>query len=421
MTAVRRTHRWRGVVAIALLASAVGVFATRPLVLLAGAVGAGFAAYPWLRSPPSVELDVTRSLTPTDPAAGDDVTVTVRVRNVGDSTLSDLRIVDGVPPMLTVSNGTPRHAAFLRPGSTTEFEYDVEAAHGRHQFDPATVVARDITGSTEVETSVSADAAIECAAAVPEVPLREQTTLGSGRVLTPDGGSGIEFHKTREYNTGDPMSRIDWKRRAKTGELTTIEFREERPASVLLCLDARACAYRAASEDEPNAVACSREAISQLLTAVGNGRDAVGLAAVGRELCWHRPGRGTDHLADARQLLASHRTFSTVPPAVDADWSPSGQFDELRRRLGDQTQVFLFSPLTDEEVASFALELENSRTAVTVVCPDVTTAETPGSRFAAVEREERVRRLRGGGVTVVPWSPSEPLGPELLRAKERGL
>lgn len=421
MTTVRRTRRWRGVAAVALLASAVGVLATEPLVLLAGAVGAGFAAYPWLRSPPSVELDVSRSTTPSDPAAGDDVTVTVRVRNVGDATLTDLRIVDGVPPMLTVTEGTPRHAAVLRPGSTTEFSYVIEAAHGRHQFDPATAVARDVTGATEVETTVRADDAIECAAAVPEVPLREQTTLGSGRVLTADGGEGIEFHKTREYHAGDPMSRIDWKRKAKTGELSTVEFREERPASVLLCLDARPCAYRAADEDEPNAVACSREALSQLLTAVGSERNAVGLAAVGRELCWHRPGRGTDHLAEARQLLASHPAFSTVPPSLDADWSAEGQFEEIRRRLGEQTQVFLFSPLTDEAAASFALELESARTAVTVVCPDVTTTDTPGGRFAAVERDDRVRRLRSGGVSVVPWSPDEPLGPELLRAKERGL
>lgn len=421
MTTVRRTRRWRGVVAIALLASAVGVFATRPLVLLAGAIGAGYAAYPWLRSPPSVELDVSRSVTPTDPAAGEDVTVTVRVRNVGSSTLADLRVVDGVPPMLTVSEGTPRHAAVLRPGSTTEFAYGIEAAHGRHQFDPTTVVARDVTGATEVETTVSAEDAIECASDVPEVPLRQQTTLGSGRVVTPDGGSGIEFHKTRDYHAGDPMSRIDWKRRAKTGELTTVEFREERPASVLLCLDARPCAYRAADEDEPNAVACGREGLTQLLTAVGSGRDAVGVAAVGREACWLPPGRGTEHRSKARRLIASHPAFSTVPPSLDADWETEGQFEEIRRRLSERTQVFLFSPLTDEAVTSFALELEGSGTAVTVVCPDVTTTETTGGRLATIERDDRIRRLRSAGATVVPWSPNESLGPALLRATERGL
>jgi uncharacterized protein (DUF58 family) len=396
------------------------VFATNPLALLLGAVGAGFAAYPWLSSPPSVALDVTRIVEPTNPADGETVTVTVRVQNVGDSILSDLRIIDGVPPMLSVSSGTPRHAAVLRPGAVTEFSYGVRAAHGRHQFDPATVVARDVTGATEVEASVSTDTAIECAAAVPEVPLRQQTMLGSGRIATADGGSGIEFHQTREYQLGDPLSRIDWKRRAKTGELTTIEFREERPTSVLLCLDAGPRAYRAASEETPNAVACGREGLSQLLRSLGDSRNTVGVAAVGRELAWLSPARGSDHVAAARHTLGSNPAFSTVPPDVDAEWDTDGQFREVRRRLDHGTQVVLFSPLTDDAVTTFALELENRGNAVTVVCPDVTTTTTLGGRLATVERDARIRRLRSAGVTVVDWNPADPLGPALIRARERG-
>ena len=418
MTTVRRTRRWRGVVAVALFACAAGLLVQDSLVLLLGAVGVGYAAYPWLSSAPSVELELERSVEPTDPAAGDDVDVTVRVRNVGDETLTDVRLVDGVPPMLTVSSGTPRHAAVLRPGGTTAFTYAVRAEHGRHQFDPATVLARDVAGATEVETTVRADTAVECAASVPEVPLRRQTRRGSGTVPTDEGGSGTEFHQTREYRTGDPLSRIDWKRRAKTGELTTVEFREERLASVVLCLDARASAYRAAGEDEPNAVACGREGLSQLLTSLADSRNPVGLAAVGREPCWLPPGAGDDHLARARRRVGSHPAFSTLPPSPGTDWEADGQLEQLRRRLSPGTQVVLFSPLSDEAVTSFALRLEGSGTAVTVVCPDVTTTATRGGRLATVERTARIRRLRSAGVRVVDWSPSDPLGPELLRARE---
>jgi uncharacterized protein (DUF58 family) len=405
-------------VAVALFASAVGVLTKSPDVLLLGTVGAGFAAYPWLTSAPSVDVEVSRSVEPTDAEAGTDVTVTVEVHNAGSSTLTDLRLVDGVPPMLTVSGGTPRHAAFLRPGGTTEFSYDVRAEHGRHQFDPATVLARDVAGAVEVETSVQTETTIECAAAVPEVPLRQQTMPGSGTVTTDDGGSGIEFHQTREYQSGDPLSRIDWKRRAKTGDLVTVEFREERPASVVLCLDARPAAYRAAGDEEPNAVACGREGMAQLLTALADSRNPVGLAAVGRESCWLPPAGGSDHLANARHRMATHPAFSTVPPAPDADWGTDGQLRQLRRRLDPGTQVLLFSPLTDEAVTSFALELEGIGTAVTVVSPDVTTTETRGGRLATVERRDRIRRLRGAGVRVVDWSPTDPLGPELIRAQE---
>ncbi|SFR33143.1 DUF58 domain-containing protein [Halogeometricum limi] len=418
MTTVRRTRRWRGVVAVALFACAIGLLVQDATVLLLGAVGAGYAAYPWLSSPPSVELAVERSVEPTDPAAGDEVSVTVRVRNVGSETLSDVRLVDGVPPMLTVCSGTPRHAAVLRPGGTTEFTYAVRAEHGRHQFDPTTVLARDVTGATEVETTVHAETAVACAASVPEVPLRRQTRHGTGTVPTDEGGSGTEFHQTREYRTGDPLSRIDWKRRAKTGELTTVEFREERLASVVLCLDARAPAYRAAGDEEPNAVACGREGLSQLLTALADTRNPVGLAAVGRESCWLPPGSGDDHLARARRRVGSHPAFSTLPPSPETDWETDGQLRQLRRRLSPGTQVVLFSPLADEAMTAFALELEGAGTAVTVVVPDVTTTATRGGQLAAIERTERIRRLRSAGVRVVDWSPSDPLGPELLRAQE---
>ncbi|ELZ30945.1 hypothetical protein C474_10801 [Halogeometricum pallidum JCM 14848] len=418
MTTVRRTRRWRGVVAVALFAAAVGLLAKDPVVLLLGAVGAGYAAYPWLTSPPTVDLDLTRTVDPHDAEAGTDVDVTVRVRNTGSSTLTDLRVVDGVPPMLTVSGGTPRHAAFLRPGATTEFSYAVRAEHGRHQFDPATAIARDAAGAHEVETTVQTDTAIECAATVPEVPLRQQTMRAGGSVVTDEGGAGTEFHQTREYRSGDPLSRIDWRRRAKTGELTTIEFREERLASVVLCLDARPSAYRATDEDEPHAVACGREGMAQVLTALADTRNPVGVAAVGRQPCWLPPRTGSDHLAEARRRMGSHPAFSTVPPAPDADWGADGQLEQLRRRLDPGTQVVLFSPLADEAVTAFALELERGGTAVTVVSPDPTTTATRGGRLATVERDDRIRRLRSAEVRVVDWDPAEPLGPELVRARE---
>jgi len=61
-----------------------------------------------------------------------------------------------------------------------------------------------------------------------DLPLRGLTTKYHGRVPTDVGGAGVEFHATREYRRGDPVKRIDWNRRARTGELATLELREER-------------------------------------------------------------------------------------------------------------------------------------------------------------------------------------------------
>lgn len=417
MSQVRTTHRWRGVVAVGLVAGASGAFLRRPSLLLVGAVAVAFAAYPRITTAPAVDLELDRRVHEGSPDHGDPVEVTVTVHNAGDGTLADLRVVDGVPPMLSVTDGTPRHATALRPGESATFSYEVTAKHGTHWFDPATAIVRDVSGATEVETDVEAETAIECATPVPEVPLRRQTTRHVGRILTDDGGSGVEFHGTREYRRGDSLARVDWRRFAKTGELTTVEYREERVASVVLCVDARGPAYRARADDEPHAVSYGLAATEQLLSALEATPNFVGVAAIGREFCWLAPGASPDHVSRARRLLATHPALSTKPPS-DGDGHADRQVTELRKRLDAETQVVLVSPLTDGDAAEAALELEAAGHSVTVVSPDVTAPGTVGTRLAAVERDHRITSLRESGVVAVDWDPAESLGTTLIETGE---
>ncbi|MDS0282293.1 DUF58 domain-containing protein [Haloarcula onubensis] len=425
---VRSTGRWRGIAAVALCFVAVGVLTDRPATLLVGVVGAGLAAYPRLSRPPTVDLELERRLADSRPGPGEPVTVTTRVTNTGGRTLADCRIVDGVPAMLSVASGSPRHAAVLRPGETTEFSYDVETEPGRHQFDPATVVARDITGAHEVETTVAAGTEIQCADAVPELPVREQPNGHAGRLVTDEGGSGIEFHSVREYRPGDPMGRIDSKRWARTGELTTVEFREERPTSVLLLVDARAPAYRAPADGRPNAVAHCLAGVEQLVSALSETRDAVGLAAFGRELCFRPPGVGSDHETALWELLATHPAFDATPPGhvragSGADAESDGDIDQqatlLRKQLGSDTQVVVLSPLADEAIVETVRTLAAAGHTTTVISPDVTAEGSLGRRLARRERRLRLRALRGADIPVVDWDPTTPLGTVLLDERRR--
>jgi uncharacterized protein (DUF58 family) len=463
MATYRTTNRWRGVVAVALFAGAIGVFGKRPDVLLCAVVGVVFAVYPRVTGPPTVDLELERAVSDSAPGHDEAAEVAVTVRNVGDSTLPDLRIVDGVPPMLPVTGGSARHAAILRPGESTTFSYELTARHGTHTFEDATVVARDVSGMHEVETEVSAETEIECHAAVPEVPLRAQSEYRSGRLVTGESGSGIEFHQTREYQSGDPLSRIDWNRYARTGDLTTVEFHEERAASVVCCIDARPPAYRGRG-DEPHAVSYSVAAAEEILSALLDARDRVGVAAFGRDLLWLAPGRGPDHAARSRQVLATHPTLSMQPPEAARTASPQlmadggatssaaqtttwvrtttgiqpgtdartgtgaqteaqteteAQTAELQKRLGADTQLILLTPLLDDAIVEAALSLEAGGNAVTVVSPDVTTDETLGGRLARIQRDNRVTSLQGSGVPVVDWDTDDSLGTVLLHAVGR--
>lgn len=420
MTTTRRTHHWRGVVAVALVAGALGILLKRPYVLLAACLGVGYAIYPRLLSPPTVELALDRRVSDANPSPGEEVTVEVAVTNGGDSTLRDLRLVDGVPAMLSVSDGSARHAAVLRPGATTTFTYALIAEHGAHQFRAATAIARDLSGRSEVETTIEAETDdIECRRDLADPPVTDTDNPFPGNILTSGNGEGIEFSRTREYRAGDDPSRIDWKHYARTGTLATIEYRQERAVSVVVCIDARASAYRG-REGGPHAVSHGVAAAQELLDAVWDADERAGLAAIGREFCWLPPDRGTDHRHQARQLLLTHPTLSPQPPE-DAD--PNGdrvasQFRELRMRLDRDTQLVMVSPLADEFIVEEALELAADRP-TTVVSPDVTTTESPGDRLAAVERRNRLYALRRGGASLVDWNTEQSLARALLGAKKR--
>lgn len=428
---IRTTGRWRGVVGVALLAVAAGVLAKRPSLLLVGAVAVVFAAYPLVTTPPDPDLSVRRTVDPASPDDGDPVTVRTTVRNEGDRTVFDLRIVDGTPPMLPVTGGSPRAATALRPGGEATLEYELRARPGRHRFQPTTLLCRNVSGSVEVETAVAARTTIECAARLPSVPLRARSRHRTGPLVTDEGGSGLEFHSVAEYEWGDPASRIDWRRFARTGELTSIAFRTERLADVVLCVDVRPAAFRASDAAEPHAVAHAVDAADRIGDTLLEANHRVGLAAIGRDGSLLAPGNGPEHADRFRNRLMTDPAFSLTPPSsartdsVDGS-DPSGRIDSpentdsvdgqlsrLRTRIGSNTQVILLTPLCDEEAHRIARRLDGEGAAVTVVSPDVTTDRTAGGRLARLEREHRLTDLRNAGVPAVDWDPTEPLGAAL--------
>ncbi|EMA39454.1 hypothetical protein C448_14645 [Halococcus morrhuae DSM 1307] len=393
---VRRTGRWQGVSALALIAGAVGILADSAGLVLVGVVGVVFAGFARAAQPPTVDLSIERSVSDAEPASEQEVTVTVTIENTGDSVLSDLRIIDGVPPALAVESGSPRLATALRPGETTTFSYDVSAARGRHAFEPAFAIARDASGAVERRHEVVAtdETPITCVPALDAqvtIGLRQQTIGQPGRVLTDIGGSGVAFHTTREYRPGDPLSRIDWNRKAKTGDLSTVDFREERAAAVERSVAASGALYVALTDAE----------------------NPVGIAALAPESCWLAPGLGASHRARARELLATHPALAPTPP--EEPFFPSIRLRRLRRRLPSEAQLLVCSPLCDDYIVGLLQRLDASGHRVTVLSPDPTSDETPGQRVARTERTLRLSTLRAAGIPVVDWG-AESLAVALARA-----
>ena len=414
MTSVERTHRWRITFWFVLFTTTAGLYLEAPVVFLASIIGVAYAGYPLFVSPPPVDVELSRTVTDETPDHGDPVTVTVTITNTGPQTLPDLRIIDGVPALLTVVDGTPRHTATLRPGGSTTFQYTITAKHGNHRFTPATVIAHDISGGTRIETEIAAGKKttvcedLDCTVDLREFGLRQEARQYAGQTPSDASGAGLEFQQTRTYQRGDPINRIDWKRYAQTGGLTTVEFREEHRTAVVLYLDARPDAVRAAAATDPHAVAYCVAAAQEVLAALKNQHEQVGVAIFGTDFNWRAPRASQQQYAQIDRLLRAHE-YDQPTPVDDTATSSGMDIHQLLAQTQGTLEVIMFSPLIDEFGETAAQQLDARGHAVTVVSPDVTTDRTVSEEFVRVERANRVRMLRNRGVPVADWSPEDPL------------
>lgn len=416
MSVTRWTNRWRGITAGAMAALGLGLVLQRPALLLASVVAVAYAAAARSATDPEPSLAVDRSIDAETADPGDTVRVTTRVVNDG-GTLLDLRLFDGVPEGLTVTEGRARACAALRPGGVVTLEYAVAAADGEHTWGPVTAISRDASGAREVELEVAGpDTRLTCVPRIESAqafPLRALTTPHTGQVASREAGAGVEFHSLREYRPGDPMGHVDWHHLARTGELATQEFHAERMASVVLLFDVRPSAYVGRPDLDANAVAYALSGGRRLLGRLLDDGNRVGVAGLGTDICWLAPGLGRDHRTRAEQFLATAPELSTTPP--DGAFIPSTIL-ELRKRLQGDRQIVWFSPVVDRYGVEVPRRLESAGHAVTVVSPDMTDDATPGRRLARANRRLRLDELRGGGIRVVDWRPPELLDVALERA-----
>lgn len=421
LPATQSTGRRRQLLVAVLALSGVGVLFGYSGAVLVGTVGIALTAAARFSSPtPSVTL--SRELGQTDPAPGEDVTVTVTVHNEGERTLTDLRLLDGVPAGLHVVEDSPRFSTALRPGKTATFSYTVRAVEGRHTFEPAIAVVSDLLGATEQVDAVHASAQpsqISCgfdeqrdATGI----VRPQVTRRAGAIEGNTSGAGLEFDSVREYRRGDPPSRINWHHHAKTGTLSTVDFREPRQPNVVLVVDARQTAYVAATDTSVPAPRHSASAAATLSASLLSNVVPVGLATVGTD-CWVPPTCGGEQELRLRHRLAGAQAVPWTPPSEST--AIDDAVESLKTRLTPSTQLVVLSPLTDDESVRLCRRLAAAGHEMTVLSPDCTRESTVEGAYAGIERWRRCSELRSVGVSVYDWTPETPLAEVFSRGTNR--
>jgi uncharacterized protein (DUF58 family) len=445
--------RFTGALLATLALAGAGIASGQRTLFVAAAVPLVFVLFGALSTPASPDrMRVERTFSQSSPLPGDYVDVTLTVENTSEQVLPDVRVADGVPADLRVVDGRTEAAVALPAGESTTVDYTVVADRGQFGFDEPTARLRGVSaaGVRTATLSATGDDVLDCRVTVADLPLRRQTTAYAGDLPTDTGGPGIEFHSTRDYQRGDPVSRINWRRYAKTGDLSTVNYRERRSAAVVLAVDARQVSDVSARAGTPSGASLSAYAAAQTVEPLEQAGHQVGLAVFGlddpdsgiEDPAWIPPGSGDAHHARLASVLDAALTDAGTESDVETDADPDTAAEDpvepkqdasvataadggtdadprigrFLQRVPSGAQVVVCSPALDAFPATLARRLAASGHRVTAVSPDVTATDTPGRTLAAADRTLTVADLRATDARVVDWSPDEPLASAVTRA-----
>ena len=349
---------------------------------------------------------------------GDVVAVRTTVENVGPDPILDLRVVDGAPPTLPVVSGTPRRCVTLDPGETATVEYDLCLQRGDHEFGDVTIRARGLSGAVAETWTAEVDGpgGVKCLPAVDSIPLEGGANDYAGEVPTDEGGSGVEFYSVRDYEPGDPVSSIDWRRYANTRELATVEYRAERATRIVCIVDVRSSQFEAATTTDLPAAELSTDAAERTFETLVDAGHPTGVVRIqNRSVDAISPGTDPATRKQVKDLLevtsASDWGTTSLTRRLYADLSM-----EVPKTLPGEAQVYLFSSFVDDAPVDLVEVLRTRGYAVRVVSPDVTDSDDVATRLEALDREVRLARARATGARIIDWKRDRSLGLVLRNA-----
>jgi len=413
--ATRRAGALGGVLFLA----ALGVLFADPGLLVVAVVPLAYVAFDAVSGlPGDPRVEVTRSFAPADPPPGGTVEVTLDLHNPTGSTLPDVRVVDAVPSELAVVDGSPRAATSLRAGGSAELTYEVVAKRGEYRFGEPTVRLRSLSALrwSTADVPAAGETVLECTGAAPEPPMPAAARYRPGTLPTDRGGSGVEFHSVREYRHGDPLRRIDWRRYAKSRELGTVEFRQERAVRIVLLVDARGPARVVPRPGYPTGTELSAYAARRLYESLRGAGHAADVAALGLSDADLDGGLDPDGLAwagsdDDRDPMAVLEAAGRVGPGGNTAGSGDDRWIQaVLARLPPNAHVVPVSPLVDDPPVDLVRSLAVHGHPFTLVSPDVSGGGSVAGRVERTERAARAREVATVGGAVVDWDVERPLG-----------
>ncbi|MEZ4557234.1 MAG: DUF58 domain-containing protein [Caldilineaceae bacterium] len=364
-----------------------------------------------LTRPDAAALTVQRTLSATRVLQGETVDVAVTVHNDGPR-LDLVTISAPPPPSQRRADLTPVQVTQLERGASTELAYELRPPRGAYTFPPVTVTVADRFGLFPRrtvharQTSLLVLPAVERAAEARIRPPR--TRIFSGPIAARKGGPGVEFFGVRAFQPGDSLHWVNQRASARYPDQPYVnEFEQERAVDVGLILDVRRSAN--VRSDGASLLDASVGAAAALADAFLGAGNRVGLFLYGGGIDWTLPGYGKVQRERIMQALAraqpeEHQVFRSL------GFLPTRLFPV-------RSQLVLVSPLLDSDLEDL-VSLRARGYEVLLVSPDAVAFEAGALpddraralavRMARLEREQVLRQLRAGGVSVFEWAADTP-------------
>lgn len=394
-----------------------------------------YAAASIRRRSGTVSVEAERSVSDRRVDAGDEIDVSLTTRfSTEDGCIS---LCDVLPPGAELIEGETGYVGFIPESKSIRLSYRVRLERGIHRFADPRLVYMD---TRMLWTRALVAPAHVLVTAVPRVSVRghfpirpPSTNLYPGSIRSRHAGSGTDFFDIREYRSGDPLRRVNWKASSfgpgRAPQLVINEYEEERATDIGLILDVRAGVYPRGHIDDVHGASEATEktlfgraviataALAELFIASGN---RVGLLLYGGPLRWSDPGYGKgkrerilDRLAAAR--LEEHAAFGEL-----------GQIPLHLFRRG--TQLAVITPFVPEDVEDL-VRLRARGYRVLVFRPEPISWEErllPHSphleravRIARMEYECARERLERNAVFVAEWDAESDIAKTIAAESRR--
>ena len=340
------------------------------------------------------------------------ITVKVLLENQGE-TIPRIRICEDILPKMRVLEGSVDYDFSIAGKSEIEIFYTFQAPRGQYSWQEMKVLASDPFGL--LEKTIRIPNAIKTLV-LPESGNIKKFTLHLHNTLHTPGpnlsrlpGSGVDFWGVREYQPGDSLRLVDWRRTARNPHhFYSKEYEREEMGDVGIILDGRATINKIDENHDLFEYSIQAAAtLAKYFLSIGN---RVSLLTLSSKLVQVFPGYGKKQLGRILDQLAACKPAEEISADI-LKYLPI-------RLFPSHSMIILVSPLSPNDLESIK-RFRAEGYQVLVVSPDpvhymskyhAKDHATPFAlRVTRIERTLLFRKLRQIGAEVLNWEVDKPL------------